>query len=165
MLKFGRMWSKSGWAQGTALDLADALVLTGRTDLESNIYGKYIENFASPRYGVSISRQLTSLDERRYMEMLSIYHQLTPPKYLKPPTGDQEDEIVVIHRELGQELDLSPWFTRPCLIIIGYLEKSPTPVPLRVDGEVPSSEGLTIVRWIYPLELEEETAFPKSSEG
>lgn len=164
MLNFGRMWSKPRWEQGTAFDLAE-LDLKGRTDLESNIYGRYIEDFESPRYSVLTSRQLSEGEQRRYMEMLSIYHQLTPPKYLKPPTGDQELDIVVVRRELGQELDLSPWLTRPCLIIIGYLEGSPTPVPLRVDGEIPASEGRTIVRWIYPLELEEETAFPKPREG
>ena len=92
--------------------------------------------------------------ERLFIEMLSIFHQLTPPKYHRG--GNKDPKTAVLSRKLGRELDLSAWFTRPCLIIIGYLEKSLCPVPLRVDGKTPKSEGLTVVRWIYPLPLVEE---------
>jgi len=47
------------------------------------------------------------------------------------------------------------------LIIIGYLDQSKCPVPLRLNNqsEPPESSGLTVVRWIYPLPLEEKVAF------
>jgi hypothetical protein len=61
----------------------------------------------------------------------------------------------VMARKLGRELDLSAWFTRPCLIVFGYLDEAPTPVPLLVEGRTPASVGLTVVRWIYPLPLDE----------
>jgi hypothetical protein len=32
---------------------------------------------------------------------------------------------------------------------------SEMPVPMHVNGETPRSQGLTIVRWVYPLPLEE----------
>ena len=96
------------------------------------------------------------------MEMLSLFGQLDPPKYLRPGKDQGQDaESVTAHRELGRELDLSVWFTRPCLIIMGYLEGTPCPLPLRLDGgeEPPTSTGLTMVRWIYPLPLDEKIAF------
>ncbi len=92
--------------------------------------------------------------QRLFIEMLSMFHQLTPPKYHRG--GNKDPKTAVLSRKLGRELDLSAWFTRPCLIIIGYLEDSPCPVPLRVDGKAPKSEGLTVVRWIYPLPLVED---------
>jgi hypothetical protein len=98
-------------------------------------------------------RRLTPDRAMKFMVMLSIFHQLTPPKYHR--VADKEPETVVMTRKLGRELDLSEWFTRPCLIVIGVLENSSTPVPLRVDGRAPASDGLTVVRWIYPLPLDE----------
>ena len=92
------------------------------------------------------------------MEMLSIFGQLQPPKYLKPPEG-QSPETMVARRSLGRELDLSPWFSRPCVIVIGFLEDSACPIPLRVDGRPVRSEGLTVIRWIHPLPLNEQIAF------
>ncbi len=38
------------------------------------------------------------------------------------------------------------------------------PVPLLVDGETPRSEGLTVVRLIYPLPLVEERIVPDSDD-
>ena len=61
---------------------------------------------------------------------------------------------------LGRELDLSPWFVRPCLIVIGYLEDSECPIPLRVNGDPVPSDGLTVVRWVYPLPVDYDVAFP-----
>jgi hypothetical protein len=94
--------------------------------------------------------------------MLSIFQQLTPPTYLRALNDTTTyEETVTFHREVGRDLDLSAWFTRPCLIIIGYLDESKCPLPLRINnaGDAPESNGLTIVRWIYPLPLEEKVAF------
>ena len=63
---------------------------------------------------------------------------------------------------MGRELDLSPWFVRPCLIVIGYLEPSACPIPIRVDGKPVTSTGTTVVRWIKPLKLDATIAFPRS---
>ena len=100
-------------------------------------------------------------DRRNYMEMLSIFNQLNPPDYLSTKDAPNLESIVAFHRELGRELDLSAWFNRPCLIIMGFLEGAPCPVPLRIDGEgnLPVANGLTMVRWIYPLPINEKIAF------
>lgn len=55
--------------------------------------------------------------------------------------------------------------TQPCVMVLGFLEADggsggggggggglPAAAPLRLDGEAIGNEGLTLVRWIYPLE-------------
>jgi len=64
-------------------------------------------------------------------------------------------------RSMGRELDLSIWLSRPCLIIMGQLNDSKTPIPLRVEGEEVHSSGITFVRWIYPLPVEESELSPR----
>ena len=135
----------------------DSFQPAGDILLHESIYKDYIKgmerglNMAAP---MRAGRPLDYRQIRDYFEMLSMYHQLTPPKYRR--AGGKDPETVVISRKLGRELDLSPWFSRPCLILIGYLEDSPTPVPIQVDGTTPRSNGLTIVRWIYPLPVDED---------
>jgi hypothetical protein len=158
LLNGGHMWSLSEWYPGEPFELPES-VRGGRggTRLDENIYKKYIQNEEGDGFDITgVGRsgaRLTPDRARKFMEMLSFYHQLTPPKYHR--VGDKDPETAVMTRKLGRELDLSAWFTRPCLIVIGVLEKSPTPVPLRVDGRAPDSDGLTVVRWIYPLPLDE----------
>jgi hypothetical protein len=158
MLNGGHTWKGSEWYPGEsfALPLPTTTGL-GRTRLDENIYKTYIQKEEGDGFDLTgVGRSAVRLDRiraRNFMEMLSIYHQLTPPKYHR--VGDKEPETAVMTRKLGRELDLSAWFTRPCLIVIGVLEDSPTPVPLRVDGRAPASDGLTVVRWIYPLPLDE----------
>ncbi len=169
MLNVGHMWASDAggepWYPGTSLSLAEFLVPGGRTFLQRNIHETYIrpeegDGFDLTSMGGSGARLLTPAKVRKYIEMLSIYHQLEPPKYI---TEDKKDpETAVVSRRVGRELDLSVWFTRPCLIVIGYLEDSPTPVPLKVDGETPRSTGLTVVRWIYPLPLDQEKIIASS---
>ena len=84
--------------------------------------------------------------------MLSLYHMMVPPEYygeadqLSPPR---------MRRRFGRDLDLSVWLTRPCLIIMGFVEEAPSPMPVLINGEPPeNNSGLTMVRWIYPLPLE-----------
>jgi hypothetical protein len=81
--------------------------------------------------------------------------------YLKSPDQQTSEASVAFHRELGRELDLSPWFNRPCIIVIGLLENAPNPIPLRIgeEGTLPVARSLTVVRWVYPLPLDEQVAF------
>ncbi len=126
---------------------------SGQTNLESNIYRKYIQNEEGDGYNLpgvpGGGTRHTDSRRRQYLEMMSLFHQLTPPKYLRVEA--KEPETAIVTRKLGRELDLSTWFTSPCLVVIGYLEGPPSPVPLLVNGEKPAGGGLTVVRWIYPL--------------
>ena len=171
MLNVGHIWAsdagRAPWYPGTRLSLAEFLVPSGRTFLQRNIHDTYIAPHESDRFdafGMSGSgAQLKPGEVRKYIEMLSIYHQLGPPTYITEDKKDPDTAVVI--RRLGRELDLSAWFTRPCLIVIGYLENSSTPVPLTVDGEIPHSRGLTVVRWIYPLPLDDAKIIASSVGG
>lgn len=151
----GHMWilaADSPWYPGNALSLS-IFQPSGQTTLERNLRDRYIKNEEGDGYsampGMRHSASLPPARRNQFIEMLTLFHQLDPPKYLR--LGDKDPETVVLARKLGRELDLSSWLTSPCLLIIGYLENTPTPVPLTVDGRRPESDGLTVVRWICPL--------------
>ncbi len=138
---------------GRRYNLADITDTREDARLERFIDGQYLEPLAQTRRLPGIQTR----DRRRILEMQSFYHALTPPNYI----GEQfDDDQVVAQRMMGREIDLSGWMNRPCVIIIGYLEDSEIPVPVHVDGEAQSSEGLTMVRWIYPLPVEPESIVP-----
>jgi hypothetical protein len=155
MLNDGHMWSLGdAWHADSDWSLAVLDPPSRATALDRAIYARYV----SGNEGDGWSPTNTSLGHREvveYIEMLSLYHHLTPPKYHRVK-GKGDPETMVAQRRLGRELDLSPWLSRPCLIVIGYLHGSPTPIPLTVDGERPAGEGLTVVRWIYPLPVDED---------
>jgi hypothetical protein len=94
-------------------------------------------------------------------KILSFYHQMPPPQYTR--TSQMSDTQPALVRSLGRELDLSPWLTRPCIILYGEIADSEMPVPFEVDGERPESNGRTIVRWIYPLPLDIEDLAPETN--
>ena len=91
----------------------------------------------------------------RRLEMLSLYEMLEPPAYRRNQAALSQG-VVRVRRLLGRELDLSAWFTRPCVVVTGFLDATTLPAPLRVDGREPSSEGLVMVRLVLPLPAEEE---------
>jgi hypothetical protein len=157
MLNTGRMWAFDQLAANTPFDLV-SLSTQRLSDslLDSNITRTYID----PYEGTLLSVEPVNDTQRRErIEMLSMFHALTPPEYIRGNADQSDKESVVINRRAGRELDLSTWFSRPCLIIIGSLHDSPTPLPVLVDGEPVAldsqSESVTIVRWIYPLPLDE----------
>jgi hypothetical protein len=47
--------------------------------------------------------------------------------------------------------DLGRWFTQPCVIVLGTLDNAACPTPIRVNGKPIEANGLTVIRWIYPL--------------
>ena len=95
--------------------------------------------------------------------MLGIFNQLEPPVYLNDRQKGTAPDTVQFYRSVGRELDLSPWFAGPVLIVIGQLEGAAIPIPMKVDGETPevTDDSLTVVRWIHPLPVEEKIAFPE----
>ncbi|MCP3905905.1 MAG: hypothetical protein GY715_19955 [Planctomycetes bacterium] len=154
MLNVGRMWRPLPLDGGDTYSMPS---LTPEHHLEQNIYGRYVRPFE----GSNLLGGATSLDlarRRTFMEMLSIYRQLRPPQYLKAPK-ETNPPAMIAKRMLGRELDLSAWFNRPCLIVMGFVD-SELPIPLRVDGREVQSEGTTMIRWIRPLPIAESLAFP-----
>lgn len=153
----------SMWKPGTNLDFSpgrrlDLASITSKPAPFRMQVDSYSQSY-SGRDGANLTSSLTESDRSNYMEMLNFFQQLNPPVYLKSPDANETDQVV-FRRELGRELDLSPWFNRPCLIIIGLLEDSRCPIPLLIDGQpVEDNTGLTVVRWVYPLPLDEKQAF------
>jgi hypothetical protein len=99
---------------------------------------------------------VSSEGRERNLDMLSLFDMLPPPMYRRSAT--QGVSPVRFNRSLGRELDLSPWFTRPCLIVTGFLDAQPLPVPLTLDGEPAASTGTVMVRWVLPLPAEDAGA-------
>ena len=157
MLNTGRMWALNQLDPGTRFDLVSlSTQRLSDTLLDSNIRKTYIDPYAGTYLTVEPGNDT---QRRERIEMLSIFHALTPPEYIRSNSEQNDNDSVVVNRRAGRELDLSAWFSRPCLIVIGSLQNSPVPLPLRVDGEPVEldrkSDSVTIVRWIYPLPLDE----------
>ncbi len=159
-----RMATLRSWGD-EALDLGKALYPRGPLPVGGKGEGAMVSEIDS-RYrkplegdvGAALSGTVTgafgSADWMRRLEMLSLYQMLEPPPYRRNPSALSQ-EVVRVHRLLGRELDLSAWFTRPCVVVTGFLDGAALPAPLRVDGREPSSEGRVMVRLILPLPCEE----------
>lgn len=153
--------STTEWGSGVAIDLAK---YAGKgSPLSTTITQRFVSPYENNTvYASSDSQTVGPAEQRRLMLMMSMFHQLDPPEYLRSRNETGMDSVnATFHRDLGRELDLSAWFTRPCVIVMGFLPDTSSPIPLRVAGsdESPDSVGLTMVRWIYPLPLDEEVAF------
>ncbi|MCH2152700.1 MAG: hypothetical protein MK089_05105 [Phycisphaerales bacterium] len=106
-------------------------------------------------------RPLGESGRQRALESLSFYHQLEPPDWIRSPEMDpaknqrwsqRNRDWAKTTRVFGRELDLSAWLSRPALIVTGFMPASDLPLPLLIDGNnVDESNGLVMVRWIYPL--------------
>ncbi|MBL9150319.1 MAG: hypothetical protein JNM94_16645 [Phycisphaerae bacterium] len=156
----GRMVSpvRGMWAPNTPLDLGALFGdpapfrrgVTGSIDkeFEDRYYGAIAQSFAS-NFGVGND----SLDDDRrrlFLEMLTYFWMLEPPHWIRFTAGEQTSARAARHH--ARELDLSPWMTRPVLIITGFLDGSSCPIPVEVDGELVPGEGLTMFRYILPLD-------------
>jgi hypothetical protein len=146
------------WAPGKPLDLSQIFPaedmqarLGRRFDLQTNLKQLY-QAPISQQLMLGVAGEQMSLDaRRRYLESLSFYSMLEPPEWIQA-IGTTPVDTARAEREHARELDLGPWFTRPCLIIIGYLDEAPTPVPISVNGAPVESEGTVLYRWICPLD-------------
>ncbi|MFO0829198.1 MAG: hypothetical protein U0572_13745 [Phycisphaerales bacterium] len=158
---------KGVWAPGTALNLSDLFgsaidvtnpLRTGSIDKEfEDLYYEPIAQSTISQFGLGDS--LTAERRRLYMEMLSFYWMLEPPHWYRTSSGEPKT-LARAGRTIGRELDLSPWFTRPCIIVTGFLDGSASPVPVYVDGEQVNGSGVTMFRWIYPLDAPVEFTVP-----
>lgn len=146
------------WRAGQAIEFGDLVGKTPLTlgsatfQLQDQLAKLYQTPIAEQMYGAAIAGENLSVDSRRrYLESLSLYSMLQPPDWLQRSPGAT---VVAARaeREHAREIDLSPWLTRPCIIVMGFLEDVATPVPIKIDGEVAKSTGTTLYRWIYPLD-------------
>jgi hypothetical protein len=170
MMNVGYSWkvlSPDGLASGSRFDLS-ALRPDGNSSMIARLGATYVDPYLQRSQQMMPDNvDLDVRDQRRFMEMMTIFHHLPPPAYIASRSGPSAtgSDSVTFHRELARELDLSPWFTRPCVIVLGYLEESALPIPLRIgdNDDPPTSTGLTMVRWVYPLPLDQHIAFPQQT--
>ncbi len=163
----GRFGILSEWPAGQSIEMRDVLYPSGAQsadqqvgDLANAIRARYEVPFASDVLGLRLDMLQTSDGKFTYLDMLTMFNMLQPPAYLATPP---DNEVAVrVQRMLGRSIDLSHWFTSPCLIVFGYLDQSECPVPIRIDGEAVPSDGLVVVRAMFPLPLDERFAAPTS---
>ncbi len=163
----GRFGILTEWPAQQAIELRDVLATTDASgvdespgDLARAIRSRYEAPFANGALGFRLDTVLNAEWRRTYLDMLTMFNMLQPPTYLNNPP--ELVSPVRVQRMLGRSLDLSQWFTTPCLIVFGYLESATCPVPIRIDGEEVPSDGLVLVRVIFPLPLDERFAAPTS---
>jgi len=160
-----RMAQVAIWSGG-ALDLGEVLYPKGPLPVSGTGEGALVEEmqrtYQAPlegdvgaTLGGTVTGAFGSKNLTRRLEMLSLYEMLEPPAYRRNQAALSQG-VVRVRRLLGRELDLSAWFTRPCVVVTGFLDATTLPAPLRVDGREPSSEGLVMVRLVLPLPAEEE---------
>ncbi len=161
MLSTGDMWRIPDWAPGARLVLREQ-TQNHSADLQTAIEERYIKAYTGKTFGLANAPGgVRPQDRTPYLEMLGLFNQLEPPSYLLDEPGRRLPETVAFYRLLGRPLDLSSWFTSPCLIVTGQLRGVATPIPVLVNEETPENDdnSLTLVRWIYPLPVEEQIAF------
>lgn len=163
----GRFGIVTEWPAGQAIELRDVLSTTDPQgteeapgDLARAIRSRYEAPFATGALGFRINTVLTAEWRRTYLDMLTMFNMLQPPEFLMNPPENVQP--VRVQRTLGRSLDLSQWFTTPCLIVFGYLDSATCPVPIRIDGEEVPSDGLVLVRVVFPLPVDERFAAPTS---
>ena len=158
----GTMVSLQRWNPGDPLDLAKVFppaAMTDRLGLARDLDNRYyapIYNRASQFNFIMIAGG-DELALKLDLEMLSLYGMMQPPAYLQNPPSDPS--VLRLPRFSERGLDLSNYFTQPCLIVMGWVDAA-LPYPLRVDGEKVPSEGRVFVRWVMPLPGELASVIP-----
>lgn len=145
--------SQPAWAPGERLDLRRVTGNVERTPIERSSL-----NWFSDRALIGVGRGFTaegvvrSADPASRFTALSFMQMLGAPDFRAFRSRGRASPLAARRETHG--LDLSRWFTQPCVIIIGHLEQASgdSPVPITVDQQPVRSRGRTVVRWVYPLE-------------
>jgi hypothetical protein len=151
MLNIGHDSTESKWAPKQPL----AVIFPERSTLEQTLAD--LSSRTTSQFGMNMTGTVSEPARRTMLEMLSFYHQLDPPTYHKTSATESDSgRDSWFYRVDGREFDLSVWFNRPCLIVIGYVKNTAIPIPLRIGGSetAPAGTGVTMVRWVLPLKLE-----------
>ncbi len=133
------------WAPGDTIDLG-ALASSGSLTETGQAYLDGLSERARGWSGVLVTEDRRSALDK--LELMTWGPVIGPPDYKRPVSSRGFPSMV--NTRLGHGLDVARWFTQPCLIVTGRFA-SEVPAPLLVDGSVPPSEGVTLLRWVYPL--------------
>lgn len=171
----GRFAIMTTWEPNQPIELSQVLYPGGAMgvdenigDLENAIRTRFQEPFIDETLRVNVNTfrgsnlggDVSPERRRLFLDMLGMYNMLQPPDYVTHPPTDAT--AVRVQRILGRSIDISPWFTTPCLIIWGYLDAATSPVPIEIDGQKVPSSGIVLVRVVFPLPLDERFVAPAS---
>lgn len=161
------------WGPGETLDLGLSLDVSrigtpGGQEKADDYFGDLL---TAGRVGRSDGTAGVDLDGSRASTRqvaLALFSQLLPPD-LSEGAGSLQNDERVAQRRATHGYDLGAWFTQPCVIVIGQMEKGPLPFALQATmgggwREVPS-EGRTVVRWVYPLEAKVPVLPDRKADG
>jgi hypothetical protein len=106
----------------------------------------------------------THSQQRRAMELLSLWSLTTPPPWAVPrPTPGttsgraqreqaKAPEWDLPIRTFGADLDLGPWLASQALIVFGWIDATDLPIDLHIDGQgADAQDGMILIRWVLPL--------------
>lgn len=180
MPSYARMTRMTEWDPNVPLDVGPSLYgsddpqpkavpagirMPGRDGAESVIRALWYEPVLQSSMAVYDPSSVLQPDQR--LAMLQLYSMLQPPLYAlreSQSTGFR-GEAVRVERDLARGVDLSRWFSQPCLIVIGALKDAGEgevglPFPFTIDGDEPRADGLTYVRVVFPLPAPEAALVP-----
>lgn len=154
----GRLFADAGirqlkdpWNPGEALDLALATAHADRAPaVEAFLERECPQSKGNPYLqGVSVDTAKETANAKselvKNLIRLSLISELAPPNVFV-----QGDTRCLARRETTHTMDLSRWFSQPCVIVMGFVDGE-SPVPIEVDGKTIPTRGVTMVRWVYPL--------------
>ncbi len=169
------VWPIVEWKSGEAIDLpidrkSYSIYLVPRiaggdekkgtsygTGYLSNIVGGQRDDTRAMNYMEEQEEVVVASDSEvmQSVELLTWFDYLPPPKF-----RDENMRLWVrtYNRAIGREINLSHLVPLDCIVVIGFMQNSEMPVPLRIDGDEIPSTGWTVVRWVLPIESRQETS-------
>lgn len=140
------------WEPGVALDLAT--ITRPKQNLSEVTSGeRFVDGLVISSFGGAAMDAISPSDRAKALRALGFISQFPPPD--SPRVGNQSASA---ERQTSHGWDLGRWFTQPCVIVVAQLgdasaggEKAPCPTPIFVDGIPAPLEGITVIRWMYPL--------------
>ncbi|MGH7243057.1 MAG: hypothetical protein ACREJD_06535 [Phycisphaerales bacterium] len=158
-VQFWKWPANKEWAPGVPLDLT----VETEQALALNSGELYLSNMVpTSNYTFAIN---ANADSRAFQSVIdamtaaSLFPELGIPD---EASKQQSINVAVLRREATQCLDLARWFTQPCVIVIGFVGGGPggvsgtgpgsaAPVTVSIGGKPMETNGMTVVRWVYPL--------------
>ncbi|MCP4836216.1 MAG: hypothetical protein GY895_15790 [Phycisphaera sp.] len=154
--------SLPNWPADKELDLKQvfstprALPSYGRNSFRSELASM----FPPPQSAIGnlIDSPLSTSDRQRNLRGLSI-HGILPSPPIVTASGSNATAWQFI-RQMGRSIDVSTRTTESTLLVLGFAENVPCPVPITVDGERRTGNGDVMLQWIHPLPIDVEAMVP-----
>ena len=149
---------KDAWMPGAA-GAQDLEVLRKANDRNTSLATTMDQQLVPSVQGqFGLADVVDSLTQEKRLLAMTLFHQLRQPD--RPDGSGNQPLAAVPQRRAMHGLDLSRWFTQPCVMVIGFTQgegkegKCPVPLFVTDTGGEPrelESKGMTMIRWVYPL--------------